>query len=86
MDIKAIAEQVIGAVQEAPEKIQELTADPKGAIENITGHSLEDVDIEQVMEHVKGAIGEAGIDVGSIAESVGKNIGDMLGGIFGGNK
>ena len=37
MDVKAIAEQVMAAVGEAPEKAQEFIADPKGAIEQLTG-------------------------------------------------
>lgn len=42
MDVKAIAEQVMAAVGEAPEKAQEFIADPKGAIEQLTGHALDE--------------------------------------------
>lgn len=96
MDIKAIAEQVAGALGEAPEKLQELASDPKGAIEGLTGHALEDADIPELLGHVKGMMGE-GFDLsalGDIGEHLGDlleksplgDLGDMLGGLLGKEK
>ena len=74
MDVKAIAEQVMAAVGEAPEKAQEFIADPKGAIEQLTGHALDEGQIAEVVEHVKSMIAEGGaglegLDLGAIGES-----------------
>ncbi|MEF9875450.1 MAG: hypothetical protein RRZ85_09395 [Gordonibacter sp.] len=77
MDIKAIAEQVMGALGEAPEKIHELIADPKGVIEQITGHTLEEGQIGEVVEHIKTQISEGAANFDLSA------IGDQLGGLFG---
>ena len=86
MDIKAIAEQVLGTVQNAPEKIQGLLSDPKGAIEEITGQAIGEEDIAGIMEHVEGALGQAGVNADAILESLGNNIGDALNNILGGFK
>ena len=48
MDIQAIIDKVVGEVQQAPEMLQEIVADPGAAIEKITGHSLGDTDIAAV--------------------------------------
>ena len=40
MDIQAIIDQGMTAVGNAPEKAGEILADPKGAIENITGQTI----------------------------------------------
>ena len=52
MDIQAIIDKVVGEVQQAPEMLQEIVADPGAAIEKITGHSLGDTDIAAVAEGV----------------------------------
>ncbi|OUO94231.1 hypothetical protein C2L80_03935 [Rubneribacter badeniensis] len=94
MDVKAIAEQVMAAVGEAPEKAQEFIADPKGAIEQLTGHALDEGQIAEVVEHVKsmiteGGAGLEGLDLGAIGEKLGGLVGEgsplggLLGGIFG---
>ncbi len=94
MDIKAIAEQVMGALGEAPEKLQEFFADPKGAIEQITGQSLDEGQIAEVVEHIKTTVGEGlgNFDLDAIGEQLSGlfgegsplgGIGDALGGLFG---
>lgn len=93
MDVKAIADQVMAAIGEAPEKVQELIADPKGAIEQLTGQSLDEGQIAEVVEHVKAKIAEGGeglknIDLGAIGEQISGMVGDsplggLLEGIFG---
>lgn len=93
MDIKAIADQVMAALGEAPEKVQEFIADPKGAIEQLTGHSLDEGQIAEVVEHVKVKIAEGGanlenIDLGAIGEQISGMVadspfGNLLEGIFG---
>ena len=40
MDIQAIIDQVMSVVGDAPEKINDILADPKAAIEDITGQAL----------------------------------------------
>lgn len=91
MDIKAIAEQVMGFLGEAPEKIQEFIADPKGMIEQVTGQTLGEGDVAGVVEHIKEQFGEGGFDLGAIQEKVEglfadgaplNDISDFLGGIF----
>ena len=86
MDINQIVEQVAAVVKDAPEKLQEVLADPKGAIESITGQSLEGVDMAELVEKVKSAVEGAGIDVsgilGNIGEGIGNAVKDALGGLF----
>lgn len=87
MDIKAIIEQVMGALGQAPENIQGFLSDPAGAIEQITGHSLDEGQITEVVEGIKTQIGEGGFDLSNIDLSnidLGA-IGDQLGGLFGEN-
>lgn len=94
MDISAIAEQVMGALGGAPEKIQELMADPQGVIEQVTGYTLEEGQVGEVVEIIKTQIAEgaANFDLGTIGDQLGGlfgegsplgNIGDVLGGLFG---
>ena len=88
MDISQIADQVIEHVKQAPEKVRDVIADPKGTIEGITGQSLDDVDLGEIVEKVKDGLEEAGIDVagfiGSAAENVGDAVKGMLDNLFGG--
>ena len=77
MDISAIVDQVVSHVQDAPEKIKDIIADPKGAIEEITGQDLGDVDFGEIVEQVKSRIGEAGIDIEGIIGNIGENLGDV---------
>lgn len=80
MDIKAIAEQVMATLGEAPEKVQEFIADPAGMIEQITGHSLGEGEISQVVEHITSGLSEKGIDLANFDFNA---IGDKLGGMLG---
>lgn len=63
MDIQAIIDKVVGEVQQAPEMLQEIVADPGAAIEKITGHSLGDTDIAAVAEGVLAQVQEKGGDL-----------------------
>ncbi|HIW75325.1 MULTISPECIES: hypothetical protein [Gordonibacter] len=75
MDIQAIIDQIVGALREAPEKAQEIIADPAAAIENITGHQIEGEDMAAVVQGVLAKIGEEG---GELQEKL-ACFGDMLG-------
>lgn len=59
MDTKAIADQVMQTVGEAPEKLQEIVADPKAAIESITGEVLDEGQVQEVLGHVKETVANA---------------------------
>ena len=84
MDINQIVEQVTSHLQDAPEKIKDVIADPKGAIEEITGQNLEGVDMGEIVEQVKGKLGDAGVDVAGILGGIGENIGGAMSGILDG--
>lgn len=75
MDIQAIIDQIVGVLREAPEKAQEIIADPATAIENITGHRIEGEDMAAVAQGVLAKIGEEG---GELQEKL-SGFGDMLG-------
>ena len=81
MDINAIVEQVTSHVQDAPEKIKDIIADPKGAIEEITGQELGDIDPGEIIDQVKTRIADAGIDVEGIFGNITENLGDVAGNI-----
>ena len=66
MDIQAIIDQVMTAVGNAPEKAGEILADPKGAIENITGQTIGEDDLSQIIDGVKERIASGGIDLSQI--------------------
>ena len=66
MDIQAIIDQVMTAVGNAPEKAGEILADPKGAIENITGQTIGEGDRSQIIDGVKERIASGGIDLSQI--------------------
>ena len=93
MDVQDIIAQVSALLADAPEKIQDLISDPKGTIEELTGHSLEDADLSKIVDGVKNSIADGGIDLGgldlgAIAEKVdlggiADNLGGVLGGLFG---
>lgn len=93
MDVQDIIAQVSALLADAPEKLQDLIADPKGTIEELTGHSLEDADLSKIVDGVKSQIADGGIDLGgldlgAIAEKVdlggiADNLGGVLSGLFG---
>ena len=82
MDIQAIIAQVSAALADAPEKIN--VTDPKGAIENLTGHSVSDDDLSKIVDGVKNTVGGG---LGNLGEMLEKTplggIADSLGGLFG---
>ena len=96
MDVQDIIAQVSAALADAPEKLQGLVSDPKGTIEELTGHDLGDVDPSEIVDGIKGHVAEGGIDLGgldlgNLAEGLGGalensplgGIADSLGGLFG---
>lgn len=100
MDIQAIVHKITEEAQNAPELLQEFTADPGAAIEKLTGDVLGDTDISAVAEGVLSKVQESGGDLvhqlSGILESgavhdvfanitSGKaDLGGLLGSIFGG--
>ena len=98
MDIQAIIAQVSAALSEAPEKLQELISDPKGTIEELTGHELGEADLSQIIDGVKSGIADGSLDLskldlgnldlGGIAGNLGgllenSPLGDIAGGLSG---
>ena len=96
MDVQDIIAQVSAALADAPEKLQGLVSDPKGTIEELTGHDLGDVDPSEIVDGIKSHIAEGGLvlgglDLGNLAEGLGGmlengplgGIADSLGGLFG---
>ena len=91
LDVNQIVEQVTSHIQDAPEMIKDLIADPQSTIEQITGQGLDGVDPAEIIEQVQSKLGEAGIDVegiiGGITENLGgitENLGGAVSGISGG--
>lgn len=91
LDVNQIVEQVTSHIQDAPEMIKDLIADPQGTIEQITGQGLDGVDPAEIIEQVQSKLGESGIDVegiiGGITENLGgitENLGGAVSGISGG--
>lgn len=88
MDISALIDQLVATVQDAPEKINEILADPKAAIEDITGQQLGEGDLSQIVAGVQeklaaGEIDLSGIDLSQIDLSK-LDLGALLGGGAGG--
>lgn len=86
MDIQAIIDQVVGALREAPEKVHEIVAGPAGAIEQITGHRLEEGDLASVAQGVLAKIGEEGGDLQEKLAGLGDAIGDKITALAGDNE
>lgn len=92
MDIQEIIEQVEKAVQSDPSLVQKLMSNPSEAISGLTGQSIDADALNNVISAL--SKNDNGIDLGNIAETVekalGDNIadaaGDLLGNLFGGNK
>lgn len=85
MDIKAIADQVMGALGNSPEAIRDFIADPAAAIEGITGNKLEGADLAGVVDQIKETVmgGDfqlpEGLDLGNLDLSgIAGNLGGML--------
>lgn len=88
MDIQAIIDQVMQAVQAAPEKVNDLLADPKAAIEDITGQQLGEGELAQIVAAVqdKFAAGEldlSQLDLSALDLSKIGGLGSLLGGAGG---
>lgn len=82
MDIQAIISQVSAALADAPERLQDLLADPKGTIEELTGQPIGDADLSQIVDGVKSGIADGSLDLGALAGGLGGMLGG-LGGLFG---
>lgn len=66
MDIQGIIDQVVQTVTNAPEKINDILADPRAAIEDITGQTLGEGDLTQIVDGVKDRVLSGGIDLSAI--------------------
>lgn len=66
MDIQAAIDQVMQAVTNTPEKIGEILSDPKTAIEDITGQTLGEGDLGQIVDGVKERVTSGGFDLSQI--------------------
>ena len=78
MDVQAIIAQVSAALADAPEKLQGLISDPKGTIEEITGQTLGEGDLSQIVDGVKSGIADGSLDLGGL------DLGNLdLGGLLG---
>ena len=91
MDIQSIIGQVTESLGAAPEQAQDFLADPQAAIEELTGQTLGEGDIAEIVSGVKDKIAGGDLDLGSIAENLGGvlentplgGIAEGLGGLFG---
>lgn len=91
MDIQAIIAQISAALADTPEKIKDFVTDPKGAIEDLTGHSVSDDDLSKIVDGVKDGIAGGVDNLGDLAGNLGDmlentplgGIADSLGGLFG---
>lgn len=84
MDIQAIIDQVMQVAGDAPEKIGDILADPKGAIEEICGQTLGEGDLSQIVSGVQerltsGDFDLSQIDLSKIDLSALGGLGDLLG-------
>lgn len=84
MDIQAIIDQVMQVAGDAPEKIGDILADPKGAIEEICGETLGEGDLSQIVSGVQerltsGDFDLSQIDLSKIDLSALGGLGDLLG-------
>ncbi len=89
MDIQAIISQVSAALADAPERLQDLLADPKGTIEELTGQPIGDADLSQIVDGVKSGIADGSLDLGALdlgnldLGALAGGLGGMLGGLGG---
>lgn len=97
MDTKAVIDQVVEYIGNAPEAIKELLANPAGAIENITGQRLEGNDLSGVLDGIKEHVTGSGIklpeglDLGALGDladtfdfsGISEGLDGMLGSLFG---
>lgn len=84
MDIQAIIDQVMQVAGDAPEKIGDILADPKGAIEEICGQTLGEGDLSQIVSGVQerltsGDFDLSQIDLSKIDLSALGGLGNLLG-------
>ncbi|MBX9032767.1 hypothetical protein [Gordonibacter massiliensis (ex Traore et al. 2017)] len=86
MDMQTIVDQVVEALREAPEKAQEVMADPAGAVEQITGHRLEADDLASVAQGVLAKIGEEGGELQEKLAGLGDSIGETVSSFLGNNE
>lgn len=66
MDAQDIIDQVMDAVQDAPETINDLLADPRGAIERIIGRPLAEDELAEVVEAVQNQLASGELDLSKI--------------------
>lgn len=65
MQTSEIIDKVVAAIQQAPEKAQELIADPEGAVHAIVGEA-ESFDIHPIIQGVLARAAELGLDFSDV--------------------
>ena len=94
MDIKALTDQVTGALSNSPEAIKDFISDPASAIEGITGEHLEGADLSGVVDSIKQTVTGGGfelpegldlsnLDLSGLAENLGGIAGGLTEGLGG---
>ena len=79
MDVSAIIDTLMKTVGDAPEKLGEIMKDPKGAIEEITGQTIDEGTLGDIISGVKDKIAGGEIDLSNIDLGALGGIGEMLG-------
>ena len=74
MDIQALIGQVTDALGNAPEKVKDFAADPKGTIAELTGHDLGGIDLGEIVQGVRDKASEGGEGFSHIVEGLGDKI------------
>lgn len=88
MDAQQVIDQVAEALKRAPEKLGDLTADPRGTIEGIIGQPLDGIDPAEIasglQDKVAGldlpGIGLSGIDLSGLVDRLPEGIKGLTGG------
>ncbi|MBM6755586.1 hypothetical protein H6A18_03470 [Collinsella tanakaei] len=83
MDIKALTDQVTGALSNSPEAIKDFISDPASAIEGITGEHLEGADLSGVVDSIKQTVTGGGFELpeGLDLSGLAENLGGIAGGL-----
>ena len=57
---------------------KDFVSDPKGTIEELTGHSVGDADLSEIVDGVKNGIAGGVDNLGDLAGDLAENLGDVL--------
>lgn len=64
MDVQAISDEIVALIKDAPEKINEIIADPEAEIKKIAGDG--EFDVSEVLAAVTAKAKEAGVDLSQL--------------------